>query len=128
MILKPLFRDYLLKLAEENQIAYQYYISPGGTDGGRFIKKMKVYQQLLLEYVRVIFIALMRSLILEIIFRTSLAKRKYYSFNKWTNSTITIWKGILIFMIKLESEQQFEELKKGIQYLNSLLDGVQIVK
>ncbi len=34
MILKPLFRDYLLKLAEENQIAYQYYISPGGTDGG----------------------------------------------------------------------------------------------
>ncbi|MEJ7511881.1 peptidase M28, partial [Staphylococcus lugdunensis] len=24
MILKPLFRDYLLKLAEENQIAYQY--------------------------------------------------------------------------------------------------------
>ena len=39
-------------------------------------------------------------------------KRKYYSFNKWTNSTITIWKGILIFMIKLESEQQFEELKR----------------
>lgn len=31
-------------------------------------------------------------------------------------------------MIKLESEQQFEELKKGIQSLNSLLDGVQIVK
>ena len=31
-------------------------------------------------------------------------------------------------MIKLELEQQFEELKKGIQYLNSLLNGVQIVR
>ena len=39
MILKPLFRDYLLKLAEENQIAYQYYISPGGTDGGEIHKE-----------------------------------------------------------------------------------------
>ena len=74
MILKPLFRDYLLKLAEENQIAYQYYISPGGTDGGEIHKEMKVYQQLLLEYVRVIFIALMRSLILEIIFARHLLK------------------------------------------------------
>ncbi|MDU7764295.1 MAG: peptidase M28, partial [Staphylococcus sp.] len=38
MILKPIFRDYLLKLAQENQIAYQYYISPGGTDGGEIHK------------------------------------------------------------------------------------------
>ena len=112
MILKPLFRDYLLKLAEENQIAYQYYISPGGTDGGEIHKENEGIPTAVIEYVRVIFIALMRSLILEIIFCTSLAKRKYYSFNKWTNSTITIWKGILIFMIKLESEQQFEELKR----------------
>ena len=49
-----------------------------GTDGGEIHKEMKVYQQLLLEYVRVIFIALMRSLILEIIFLRH-AKRKYYS-------------------------------------------------
>ena len=68
MILKPLFRDYLLKLAEENQIAYQYYISPGGTDGGEIHKENEGIPTAVIEYVRVIFIALMRSLILEIIF------------------------------------------------------------
>ena len=31
-------------------------------------------------------------------------------------------------MIKLESEQQFEELKKGYTVFELLLDGVQIVK
>lgn len=38
MILKPRFRDYLLKLATENDIKHQYYISPGGTDGGEVHK------------------------------------------------------------------------------------------
>ena len=38
MILKPRFRDYLLKLATENDIKHQYYISPGGTDGGEIHK------------------------------------------------------------------------------------------
>ena len=38
MILKPQFRDYLLQLAESNDIAHQYYISPGGTDGGEIHK------------------------------------------------------------------------------------------
>ncbi len=34
MILKPVFRDYLLKLVEAHDIEHQYYMSPGGTDGG----------------------------------------------------------------------------------------------
>ena len=38
MILQPEFRDYLIKLAEDNHINYQYYISPGGTDGGEIHK------------------------------------------------------------------------------------------
>lgn len=38
MILKPIFRDYLLKLANEKEINYQYYMSPGGTDGGEIHK------------------------------------------------------------------------------------------
>ena len=45
MILKPRFRDYLLKLATENDIKHQYYISPGGTDGERSIKQMRAYLQ-----------------------------------------------------------------------------------
>ena len=38
MILKPSFRDYLLRLAEKYNISHQYYISPGGTDGGEIHK------------------------------------------------------------------------------------------
>ena len=38
MILQPEFRDYLIKLAEDNHINYQYYISPGGTDGEKYTK------------------------------------------------------------------------------------------
>ena len=38
MILQPEFRDYLIKLVEDNHINYQYYISPGGTDGGEIHK------------------------------------------------------------------------------------------
>ena len=38
MILKPNFRDYLLQLADDHQITHQYYISPGGTDGGEIHK------------------------------------------------------------------------------------------
>ncbi|EHJ08258.1 M42 family metallopeptidase [Staphylococcus simiae] len=38
MILKPTFRDYLLQLADHHHINYQYYISPGGTDGGEIHK------------------------------------------------------------------------------------------
>ncbi len=30
MILKPVFRDYLLKLVEAHDIEHQYYMSPGG--------------------------------------------------------------------------------------------------
>ena len=112
MMLKPLFRDYLLKLAEENQIAYQYYISPGGTDGGRFIKENEGIPTAVIGVCARYIHSTDAVFDIRDYFSTSLAKRKYYSFNKWTNSTITIWKGILIFMIKLESEQQFEELKR----------------
>ncbi|MBU0437999.1 peptidase M28 [Staphylococcus succinus] len=38
MILKPTFRDYLLDLANQFDISHQYYISPGGTDGGEIHK------------------------------------------------------------------------------------------
>lgn len=38
MILKPVFRDYLLKLVEAHDIEHQYYMSPGGTDGGEIHK------------------------------------------------------------------------------------------
>lgn len=38
MILKPTFRDFLLDLANKFQIPYQYYMSPGGTDGGEIHK------------------------------------------------------------------------------------------
>lgn len=38
MLLKPTFRDYLLNIANEKDINYQYYISPGGTDGGEIHK------------------------------------------------------------------------------------------
>lgn len=38
MILQPSFRDYLLQLANDNNINHQYYISPGGTDGGEIHK------------------------------------------------------------------------------------------
>ena len=39
---KPIFRDYLLDfLADKFKIKYQYYISPGGTDGGE-IHKAKI--------------------------------------------------------------------------------------
>jgi len=41
MLLKPTFRDYLLSLAKEFGIAHQYYVSPGGTDGGE-IHKAKI--------------------------------------------------------------------------------------
>lgn len=35
MITNPRFRDYLLDLCETNQIPYQYFVSPGGTDAGK---------------------------------------------------------------------------------------------
>lgn len=38
MILKPAFRDYLLEQAQQHDINTQYYISPGGTDGGEIHK------------------------------------------------------------------------------------------
>ncbi|WP_436854252.1 M42 family metallopeptidase [Staphylococcus caeli] len=38
MLLKPTFRDYLLAIADNHTINYQYYISPGGTDGGEIHK------------------------------------------------------------------------------------------
>lgn len=38
MILKPVFRDYLLDLVQQHNIKHQYYISPGGTDGGEIHK------------------------------------------------------------------------------------------
>jgi glutamyl aminopeptidase len=38
MILKPTFRDFLLDVASTNSINHQYYISPGGTDGGEIHK------------------------------------------------------------------------------------------
>ncbi|MDK9843540.1 peptidase M28 [Staphylococcus equorum subsp. linens] len=41
MLLKPIFRDYLLDLADKFKIKHQYYISPGGTDGGE-IHKAKI--------------------------------------------------------------------------------------
>lgn len=34
MVLRPNFREKLITLAEENGIKYQYFTSPGGTDGG----------------------------------------------------------------------------------------------
>ncbi|MCI2775051.1 M42 family metallopeptidase [Staphylococcus petrasii] len=38
MILQPNFKNYLLDLTEEHNINHQYYISPGGTDGGEIHK------------------------------------------------------------------------------------------
>lgn len=38
MLLKPAFRDYLLELCNQHEIKHQYYISPGGTDGGEIHK------------------------------------------------------------------------------------------
>ena len=38
MLLKTAFRDYLLLLSEKYDIKHQYYISPGGTDGGEIHK------------------------------------------------------------------------------------------
>jgi len=34
MVLRPNMREKLVNLAEENEIKYQYYTSPGGTDAG----------------------------------------------------------------------------------------------
>ncbi|MGX7111657.1 M42 family metallopeptidase [Gemella cuniculi] len=34
MVLRPNMREKLVKIAEENNIKYQYFTSPGGTDGG----------------------------------------------------------------------------------------------
>ncbi|MCS4485318.1 M42 family metallopeptidase [Staphylococcus americanisciuri] len=34
MLLKPSFKQFLIDVAEAHDIKYQYYISPGGTDGG----------------------------------------------------------------------------------------------
>ncbi|CAM4166104.1 M42 family metallopeptidase [Lacicoccus alkaliphilus] len=34
MILSKPMRDYMIEIAEDNGIKYQYYTSPGGTDGG----------------------------------------------------------------------------------------------
>ena len=45
MILSPRFRDYLLELVDTFDIRSQYYISPGGTDGEKSIKQIKVYLQ-----------------------------------------------------------------------------------
>lgn len=63
MILKPQFRDYLLQLAESNDIAHQYYISPGGTDGGEIHKANEGFQQQSLAFVRDISTVLMQYLI-----------------------------------------------------------------
>ena len=41
MILSPRFRDYLLELVDTFDIRSQYYISPGGTDGGEIHKANK---------------------------------------------------------------------------------------
>lgn len=38
MILRPTFRDYLLNLVKQYDIPHQYYMSPGGTDGGEIHK------------------------------------------------------------------------------------------
>ncbi|MEQ7791261.1 M42 family metallopeptidase [Staphylococcus nepalensis] len=38
MILKPTFRDYLIDLTKKFDIPNQYYMSPGGTDGGEIHK------------------------------------------------------------------------------------------
>ncbi|MCM3069228.1 M42 family metallopeptidase [Staphylococcus warneri] len=38
MILRPSFRDYLLQLVNQYDIPHQYYMSPGGTDGGEIHK------------------------------------------------------------------------------------------
>ncbi|MCG3399718.1 M42 family metallopeptidase [Staphylococcus massiliensis] len=38
MMLKPEFRDYLLDIANNEIIPHQYYMSPGGTDGGEIHK------------------------------------------------------------------------------------------
>ena len=46
MILSPRFRDYLLELVDTFDIRSQYYISPGGTDGEKSIKQIKVYLEL----------------------------------------------------------------------------------
>ena len=34
MVLRPNMREKLIRLAEENEIKYQYFTSPGGTDAG----------------------------------------------------------------------------------------------
>ncbi|QLK86281.1 M42 family metallopeptidase [Staphylococcus sp. 17KM0847] len=34
MLLKPSFKKFLIDIAEQHNIMYQHYISPGGTDGG----------------------------------------------------------------------------------------------
>ena len=36
MVLRPNMREKLVALAQSNDIKYQYYTSPGGTDGGEF--------------------------------------------------------------------------------------------
>lgn len=46
MILKPSFKQLLIDVYEENDVLYQYYQSPGGTDGVRFIFLMKVFRLL----------------------------------------------------------------------------------
>ncbi len=57
MILKPVFRDYLLKLVEAHDIEHQYYMSPGGTGMvEKFIKLILVFRLQLLVYVHDIFI------------------------------------------------------------------------
>ncbi|WP_438827044.1 M42 family metallopeptidase [Staphylococcus chromogenes] len=40
MLLKPNFKAFLLDLATQHHIKYQYYISPGGTDGGVIHKSL----------------------------------------------------------------------------------------
>ena len=66
MILQPEFRDYLIKLAEDNHINYQYYISPGGTDGGEIHKANIGIPTAELVFVLDIFTVRMQFLILEI--------------------------------------------------------------
>ena len=40
MLLKPRFKTFLMDLAEQHDVKYQYYISPGGTDGGVIHKSL----------------------------------------------------------------------------------------
>lgn len=40
MLLKPAFKTFLLDVARENEVMYQYYVSPGGTDGGVIHKSL----------------------------------------------------------------------------------------